>query len=205
MGMTMDDADLAQAFDRQAIARVIADWAIFRDCRDWDRLRALYAPGATMVTTWLRGTADEFVDISMAPAKQGGNVQHVIGPPSIALNGNRAIAIARVTIMVRGVVHGTQVDVACTGRFHDWLARGADGWKIVQRMPIYEKDRMDPVEPGATVNLDKTMLERIAPGYRYLGYLQTLGGTAVITDLPAPGSAEERKLYDDSAAWLAGG
>ncbi len=138
-------------------------------------------------------------------AKQGGNVQHVIGPPSIALNGNRAIAIARVTIMVRGIVHGTLVDVACTGRFHDWLARGADGWKIVQRMPIYEKDRMDPVEPGATVNLDKTLLERISPGYRYLGYLQTLGGTAVITDLPAPGSAEERKLYDDSAAWLAGG
>ena len=41
------------------------------------------------------------------------------------------------------------------------------------RQPIYEKDRMDPVRPGARVSLDAALLEAFPAGYRHLAYLQS--------------------------------
>ena len=41
------------------------------------------------------------------------------------------------------------VDVVCTGRFYDFIERRQGRWGFVLRQPIYEKDRMDPVDPAA--------------------------------------------------------
>lgn len=43
---------VAAIHGRIAIASLVADWGIFRDCGRWDLLRSLYAPNAVMVTTW---------------------------------------------------------------------------------------------------------------------------------------------------------
>lgn len=68
------------------------------------------------------------------------------------MSGARAISQTRMTIMQRGPVHGVVCDVACVGRFYDFFEKRAGRWAIVLRQPIYEKDRLDPVEPGATVS-----------------------------------------------------
>ena len=52
------------------------------------------------------------------------------------------------TINQRAEVDGVLVDVVCTGRFYDFLEKREGRWGIVRRQPIYEKDRMDPVDPG---------------------------------------------------------
>ena len=53
-------------------------------------------------------------------------------------------------------------------------------WGIVRRQPIYEKDRMDPVDPAATLTLDADRARRSFPeGYRHLGYLQSKNGFTV--------------------------
>ena len=53
------------------------------------------------------------------------------------------------TISQRAPVHGVACDVVCTGRFYDFLEKRRDAWGFVLRQPIYEKDRLDPVDPSA--------------------------------------------------------
>ena len=43
-----------------------------------------------------------------------------------------------------------------------------------------------PLDPAATIKLDKTILERFPVGYRHLAYLQMKGGFNVKPDFPAP-------------------
>ena len=77
-------------------------------------------------------------------------------------------------------------------------------WKIVLRQPIYEKDRLDPVDPTATVTLDCALLGQFPEGYRHLAYAQTRIGFTVKRDMPQLTGAAVERLYADGAQWLAG-
>ena len=101
-------------------------------------------------------------------------------------------------------MHGVVVDVACTGRFYDFLAKRDGRWGLVLRQPIYEKDRMDPVPPGAAVKLDQDLLDRYPEGYRYLAYLQVQAGYPVKADMPGLRGPAVEALYARGAAYLAG-
>ena len=70
------------------------------------------------------------------------------------MTGARAVAQTKMTIAQRAQVDGITADVTCTGRFYDFLEKRAGAWGIVRRQPIYEKDRLDPVDPGARLTLD---------------------------------------------------
>ena len=76
------------------------------------------------------------------------------------------------TILQRAPVHGIPCDVVCVGRFYDFLEKRDGRWGIVLRQPIYEKDRMDPVDPEAKLHLDPKPLNEYPEGYRHLAYLQ---------------------------------
>ena len=51
-------------------------------------------------------------------------------------------------------MEGVLCDVVCTGRFYDFLVKLEGEWKLLHRQPIYEKDRIDPVDPAARLALD---------------------------------------------------
>jgi hypothetical protein len=123
---------------------------------------------------------------------------------SIDLEGSRAIAQTKMTISQRAPVEGVPCDVVCTGRFYDFLEKRAGRWGMVLRQPIYEKDRLDPVDPGARLELDKSLLALFPEGYRHLAYLQTKIGYKVKPDMPGLDGPEVEALYSDGAAWLAG-
>jgi hypothetical protein len=108
------------------------------------------------------------------------------------------------TISQRAAVEGVPCDVVCTGRFHDFLEKRGGRWGIVLRQPIYEKDRMDPVTPGAAPALDTTLLAQFPEGYRHLAYLQTRIGYTVKRDMPGLKGPEVEALYARGQAWLAG-
>ena len=188
--------------DRAAITRVVNDWGLWRDTGRWDRLRAVYAPGATMHTTWFAGPADEFVDRSIEAMRKGARAQHFIGAATIDINGDRAIAETRMILLVRGKVGDATVDVTCFGRFYDRFIRQEGKWRIARRVPIYEKDRLDPVDPTHPIQLDPAALARFAEGYRHLAYVQSLAGAALTPGLPTPNSEEEARLYVEGTAWL---
>jgi hypothetical protein len=108
------------------------------------------------------------------------------------------------TIAQRALVHGVEVDVVCTGRFYDFFERGDGRWGLVHRQPIYETDRVDPVDPAAELRLDRAQLERFPVGYRHLAYLQTQIGYVVKPDMPGLTGPEVQELYERGAGWLGG-
>lgn len=196
---------LQALLDRSAITQVVNDWGLARDTGRWDQLRSFYTHDATMHTTWFVGTAAEFVERSMDAAKKGARAQHFIGAATIELQGDKAIAETRMILLARGMLEGVEVDVTCYGRFYDWFVKLDGEWRIRQRVPIYEKDRLEAVDPGAIIKLNQEELARNPDGYRHLAYMQSRGGAAITAGLPTPNSAALARLYAEGAAWLATG
>ena len=191
--------------DQAAIAQLAAAWGVYRDNERWDRLRAIYAPDGVMRTTWFEGPASRFVDLCMEAARRGGRSRHFIGATTAEVRGDRAVSDTCMAIMVRGAVAGTAVDVTCQGRFHDRLVRLDGAWRIQYRVPVYDRDRLDPVIPGAAIALDEAALARYPEGFRFLAYVQSLTGATLPAGLPTAHSPEEAALCAESAAWLAAG
>jgi hypothetical protein len=190
--------------DKLAILEAVQNWTLWRDAGDWERFRTVWHEDGWMSATWFQGPAEKFIEVSRAGLDQGVNILHFLGGTSIDLAGERAIAQTRMTINQRATVDGVLVDVACTGRFYDFFARRAGEWRIVRRQPIYEKDRMDPVDPAARLSLDAELLARFPEGYRHLAYLQTRIGFTVKLDMPQLRGPVLEALYAHGKAWLAG-
>jgi hypothetical protein len=194
----------AETLDRLAIRQLVENWAIWRDAGDWERFRTVWHDDGRMMATWTQGTADEFIAISRAGFDKGVNILHFLGGHTADLKGNRAVSQTKMTISQRALVHDVLVDVVCTGRFYDFLEKRGGRWGMVLRQPIYEKDRMDPVDPATRLTLDKALLERFPVGYRHLAYLQTEIGFTVKPDMPGLKGPEVEALYGRGRAWLEG-
>lgn len=190
--------------DRLAIRDLVENWAIWRDAGDWARFRTVWHDDGVMMATWFQGSADEFIRVSREGWAKGVSILHFLGGCSVDLAGSRAVAQTKMTISQRAEVDGVLADVVCTGRFYDFLDRRTGRWGLVLRQPIYEKDRLDPVDPAARPALDRGLLDRFPVGYRHLAYLQTRIGYAVKRDMPGLKGPEVEALYARGAAWLAG-
>ena len=193
------------ARERQAIRELVENWALWRDAGDWDRFRTVWHDDGRMMATWFQGGADDFIRVTKEGWDRGVSILHFLGGSSIDVRGTRAIAQTKMTISQRGAVDGVACDVVCTGRFYDFLDKRAGRWGIVLRQPIYEKDRLDPVDPSASLALDRALLDRFPEGYRHLAYAQTKLGFKVKADMPGLKGPAVEALYARGAAWLAGG
>lgn len=190
--------------DRRIIRELVENWAVWRDARLWDRFRTVWHSDGRMMATWFQGSFEEFIAMNDAGWAKGVRILHFLGGSSIDVNGGRAIAQTKMTISQRAPVEGVICDVVCTGRFYDFFEHREGRWGLVLRQPIYEKDRLDPVDPAATLQLDKELLARFPEGYRHLAYLQTRIGYQVKPDMPGIEGAELERLYARGAAWLEG-
>jgi hypothetical protein len=190
--------------DRLAIIDTVNNWALWRDAGDWERFRSVWHEDGWMTATWFQGPAEKFIEVSKAGFDKGVSILHFLGGTSVDLKGERAIAQTKMTISQRASVDGVMVDVVCTGRFYDFFAKRKDRWAIVRRQPIYEKDRMDPLDPAAKLALDPKMLGRFPEGYRHLAYLQTKIGFTIKLDLPQLKGPVVEALYRHGRAWLDG-
>jgi len=195
------DAALLQ---RLAITEVVQNWALWRDAGHWDRFRTVWAHNGWMSATWFQGPADEFIKVSKEGFDKGVSILHFLGGTSVDIKGGRAIAATKMTISQRGSLDGVAVDVVCTGRFYDFFEENNSQWKIVRRQPIYEKDRIDPLDPGAKLSFDYPLLESFPEGYRHLGYLQTKLGFKIKMDMPQLKGPVVEALYKHGHAWLDG-
>jgi SnoaL-like domain len=194
----------AQPDDRQLIRDLVENWALWRDAGDWDRFATVWHDDGLMMATWFQGRAADFIRVSREGFERGVSILHFLGGTSIDLAGERAIAQTKMTISQRANVHDVECDVVCTGRFYDFLERRRGRWGIVLRQPIYEKDRLDPVDPAATLELDAEQLGHFPVGYRHLAYVQTGIGYEVKRDMPGLVGPAVERLYRRGAEWLSG-
>ena len=188
----------------QEIRQLIENWVLWRDAADWDRFATVWHDDGRMEATWFQGTAAEFIAANRRGWERGVTILHLLGGSSVDVVGSRAIGQTKMQIHQRAAVHDVSCDVVCTGRFYDFFERRDGRWGLVWRQPIYEKDRIDPVDPGATLALDGDLLGRFPEGYRHLAYLQTLLGYEVAPSMPGLRGPEVAGLYARGRAWLAG-
>ena len=190
--------------DRLEIRDLIENWAVWRDAGDWDRFRTVWHGDGVMMATWFQGPASEFIRVTQEGWAKGVSILHFLGGTSIDLAGDRAIAQTKMTISQRGDVQGVLCDVVCTGRFYDFVEKRQGRWGVVLRQPIYEKDRLDPVDPAARLVIDQSKLAEFPKGYRHLAYIQTQLGYTVKRDMPQLTGPEVEALYARGKGWLGG-
>jgi hypothetical protein len=190
--------------DKLAIREIVENWVIYRDAGDWERFGTVWHADGWMTATWFQGPAKDFIEVSRKLFDQGGNILHSLRGWTCDISGTRAISQVKMTILQRAPLEGVLVDVVCYGRFYDFFEKRDGRWGIVRRQPIYEKDRLDPVDPSAVLHLDPDLLGQFPEGYRHLAYLQAKNGFSIKDGLPGLRGPAVEKLYAEGKAWLDG-
>jgi hypothetical protein len=195
--------------DELEIRQMVERWAVWRDAGDWERFATVWHPDGVMMATWFQGPFREFIRVTQVGWAKGVSILHFLGGSAVEVAGERAIAQTKMTISQRGMVEGASgpvlCDVVCTGRFYDFVVRHEGSWKLLHRQPIYEKDRIDPVDPSAVLQLDQPALAGFPEGYRHLAYIQTRIGYKVKMDMPMLKGEGVQALYGRGRRWLQGG
>lgn len=198
-----DDAN-KDIIARMEVRELVEKWVMYRDSADWENFRTVWADDGRMMATWFHGPAEDFIKVSIEGFARGIYILHFLGGSMVEINGERAVAQTKMTISQRGPVHGVECDIVCTGRFYDLIERRAGKWGVVLRQPIYERDRMTPLNPGETYALDPQILARYPDGYKHLAYFQQGLGYDVKRDMPGLTGVKVDALYAHGAAWLNG-
>ncbi len=187
------------------IRRLVERWAVWRDAGDWERFATVWHPDGVMMAPWFQGPYADFIRVTQEGWAKGVSILHFLGGSAIEVAGDRAISQTKMTISQRGLVEGVPCDIVCTGRFYDFVTKHEGQWKLLHRQPIYEKDRIDPIDPTAAPKLDAARLATFPEGYRHLAYIQTAIGYKVKLDMPMLKGPVVEELYRRGARWLAGG
>ena len=190
--------------DKLAIREVIDNWIVYRDSGDWERFATVWHSDGWMTATWFNGPAKDFIAVSREGFNKGVNILHSLGGWTCDIAGDRAVSQVKVTVYQRADLDGLLVDVVCMGRHYDFFEKRDGKWAIVRRQSIFEKDRMDPVDPSAVLKLDKKLLAEFPEGYRHLAYLQSKVGFKVSRNIPGLRGPAVEKLYGQGKAWLEG-
>ncbi len=177
---------------------------IWSDAGDWERFETVWHDDGYMSATWFEGPAKEFIRKRREGWERGVNIIHSLGGSSIDVVKNRAISQTKMQISQRASMQDVLCDVVCTGRFYDFFERRKRRWGMVFRQPIYEKDRIDPVDSSKVVKLDGALLNSFPEGYRHLAYLQTVIGYNVRGVRPGLKGPEIEQLYTQGKRWLDG-
>ena len=198
----MSSTQLDELIDKQLIRDVVENWVVWRDSGQWDKFRTVWHSDGVMMATWFQGSFEEFIRVTIEGWNKGVSILHFLGGTSVELNKHRAISQTKMTITQRGLVDGAMCDVVCTGRFYDFMEKRNGIWGVVLRQPIYEKDRINPLDPSISLQLDQELLNSFPEGYRHLAYIQTKLGFQVKEDMPQLTGSAVELLYQKGKDWL---
>jgi hypothetical protein len=195
--------------DKFAIAELIQAWGVYRDQGKWRELRGTFTPEGQISISWFCGPFEQFVAHCQTSFAAGHTwSRHQLFAPTIRLADDRALAETGVIIRVRQSFKGVAVDLTSCSRFLDRVERHADAWLIAERAAIYERDRLDPVEPSRA--FDKLFTAggaaRFPEQYRYMAFrLAHAPGRTLAPVIYRDGGPETADLYARFSDWFAGG
>jgi hypothetical protein len=174
-----------------------------RDRAWWDQMRAAYATDSTVRLSWFTGSGPDFVAASQQMVARGDVATHRLGPPVVRLNGDRALVELPAVIEVRTTLGDVEVDVASHTRLCYRTERQAGRWLIVALDPIYERDTLTPVYPGADFTVTPADVAGFRPAYRFLSYLLAQRGYPPDAGMYGDDRPDQvGPFYQHSFAWL---
>lgn len=192
--MSQDIAEVTQA--------VLAE----RQNRDrgwWQAWSDGFTDDAFIDMSWIKDSAAEFVRQTIAKStdKVWGN--HRLAPPTVRVQGDRAIAELPVGIEFRIDIDGVEADLASWCRSQYRLIKQGSKWKIAGITSIYERDRITPALPGETLPINADELRHYRPAYRCLAWYFARLGTPLERELPGDDLPESTKpIYAAEWRWL---
>jgi hypothetical protein len=192
--------------DKQACAEVIQAWGLYRDQGRWDDLLGTFTPDGEIAVSWFRGRFPDFVErCKQNAAARTSQAKHLLWPSVVHVTGDRAVAETNVAILVRQTIEGVLVDLTSYGRFLDRLQR-RERWLIVERVTIYEHDRLDPVQPSQafTAMMQGADVAKYPAAYRYMAYRVVAAGRSLAEPVHSDGTVETDALYARYNAWRQG-
>ena len=161
-------------------------------------------PDGRIAISWFSGSFTEFVDRCRKSFDAGQRSKHHIFPSVVRVAGERAMAETNIVIHVRQKIDGVPVDMTSYARFLDRLERRDGRWAIVERTAIYERDRLDPVEPSDAFGklFTATDLSIYPEAYRYMAARLVAAGRELAPVVYRDGLPDTDQLYARYDAWL---
>ena len=192
--------------DENACAELIQAWGFYRDQGKWPQLLSTFVPEGRISVSWFSGSFLEFVDRCRKSFESGQRSKHQIFPSVVRVAGDRALAETNVVILVRQKIEGVLVDMTSCARFLDRLERTGGSWGIVERTAVYERDRLDPVEPSEAFErlFKSTDLSVYPEAYRYMAARLVAAGRALAPVVHYDGSPHTAQLHQRCESWLEG-
>jgi SnoaL-like domain len=197
--------------DEHQIASLLVRWGHARDSDDWETLAGCFHDDATIRISWISASAKDYIARSRAMAaarKTGEHAKHLISGPWIRVNRDRAFSRCHANLYVRTTIDGREFDLQSWIRFFDLLERRDGVWRIVKRTAVYEKDRVEPVDPRGIPNnfFDDMELSAFPASAKFLCYWQLRSGRSPSTDnIISVYSDKERELREEGERWLENG
>lgn len=192
--------------DRLDISDLMTGW-IHRDLGQWDELRALFTPDATIEITWFRGLAADFVNGSQRMGAGRLRTKHLITNPVITFSETHPDrAFVETNAMIVGEIADLGLGTATHNRFLDRVVRTDAGWRIQERAASYDIGSFTyPWGASAAAPIDDAALRRHPIEYASLAYLLEQAGFPVTGTFPTRGSALENEIKTSGLAWLTEG
>ncbi|MBW2369481.1 MAG: nuclear transport factor 2 family protein [Deltaproteobacteria bacterium] len=189
------------------INSLLIRWGHARDSDDWETLAACFHDDATIHISWISGPAKDFITQSrnMAAARRpGGHGKHLLSGPWIKVNGDRAFSRCHANLYIRDEIDGHAFDMQSWVRFFDLLEKRNNSWRIVKRTAVYEKDRMEPVDPrGVPKDFFAGMdLAAFPASTKFLCYFLQRLGRSPSTGIISAYSNEEQALQKECENWI---
>ncbi|MFJ8888764.1 nuclear transport factor 2 family protein [Streptomyces sp. NPDC102402] len=171
-----------------------------RDRGWYEQMAASCSADSHIEMSWFTGSGAEFTARTRAMADRGDIAVHRLGPPTVHVAVDRALAELPLIIEWRIDVDGVEADLASSCRSRYRARRETDGvWRIVAITSIYEKDTLTSVLPGTPLHLDTAELAAYRPSYRFLSWFLNRQGYPLTGD-DRPGQVAEQ--YRSEFAWL---
>ena len=199
-----------QLIDEYAVARVRRNWAFARDHGEWETMRACFHPDATVNVSWYSGPAATFLDRTVAMStdrRPDERSKHWFGNSRVRLKRDRALLETDAMVLVRDRFDGHLFDFTWYIRMYDRVERRQGEWRILRMTAIYDKDRADPVVPGAVPAsfFAGAKLDGPESAIAMMRFRSEKMGRTVPPDIVIGNTPGEKKLRAEAEAWLAQG
>jgi len=206
----IDEKKLQESIDRSEIINVVSKSIITRDSGMWKELAECYHSEAEFTSSWWQGKPSDFIKVASkkleAARSEGGEQKHVTSNHWIELNGDRATAECDLILFMRRKINDVELDFATFSRRLHLMAKENGDWKIWRRFAIYERDRMDPVDPTVGVDqyFDAEALSKFPQKIRYHLWRNAVMGSEPSKNLCIKGTEQEKIVREEAQKWIRG-
>ena len=204
----IDEKRLQETIDRSEILNLISKSIITRDSGFWDQLAECYHSKAEFTSSWWQGKPADFVKAASkkleTAREEGGEQKHVASSHWIVINGDRATCECDISLYMRRGIKGVEMDFITWSRRIHLLAKEKGEWKIWRRFAVYERDRVDAVEPGIDLSehLDPRELSKYPKQIRLHLWRNKVHGSEASADLCIRGTPQEDKVRAEARKWI---